>query len=434
MTDTLAHECELLHALLNLGERVEIEPFLTEVLQLARSATGADKAYLAIGPGFDSATPRWWRAFPTNDELVFGMRRQISVALLSAAARGGVIHTVDALLDERFEDRPSVRDAQIRAVLCAALRAGGEPQGVLYLAGPPGRFDERARRLARLIVTHLEPAVQRTLSGLGSAEDDPTRPFRARLLSDHLAGQSPAFAGVLRDAAMAATTDTPLLITGPPGSGKRSLARMIHDSQPARRGPFVVVDTGSLSADRAAAEVFGARRGAWPGLDLDCDGLVHAADGGTLYVDDVLALAPAVQSALSVLLEHRRVRRVGDADDHRAPDVRVMAATSGDPERARDEQRLRQDLYFQLNALRIAVPPLADRPEDVVPLALALVDRLAREAQIRARPLSNAACAWLESRSWPGNVQELQSVLRAGLVRASAEDTAVVGPEHLGAG
>lgn len=426
------HERDLLAALLSLNEQSAVEPFLSKVVELARAATGAELAYLAVGPGFASAAPRWWLAHALEEQDISSIRMQLSTTLLEQAAEDGLVHTVDALVDPRFRDRPSVRDHQIRGVLCVALHppGGQAPIGVLYLMGPPERFDEQALALARVLGGHLGPLAQRLLASLRGDETDPTEALRSQLPADRLVGQSPALANVLQSIRVASAAPVPVLLTGPTGTGKSTIAQVLHEASGPPERPFVAVNAAHLPRELALAELFGARRGAYTGLDRDRAGLVEEANGGTLFFDEVVELSLEVQAQLLTFLQDGTYRRLGETQNRRIEAVRIVSATNRDPQQAVADGILREDLLFRLSAFRIDVPALDVRPADIVPLAFSLVDRHARRLQIRSRPLSAAACAWLEGRRWPGNVRELENVVQTALLWAHSEDASSIRPKH----
>ena len=428
----MTHERDLLRALLDLNAQADVAAFLDEALALACSATGAQAAYLAVGPGFDSLTPRWSRAHALGDDALFDVRTRLSTALIAEASEVGLVRTIDASADPRFRNRPSVRANQIRGVLCAALQASGDAAvGVLYLVGPPaaGRFDDEAVALTRLLSLHLGPIAQRMLVAQRGDEPDPTQPLRARLVADDLVGHSAALARVLEAIGVAAAAPIPVLLTGPTGTGKSTIARVLHESsRPA--GPFVSVNAAHLKPELALAELFGAKKGAYTGLEADRVGLVEAAEGGTLFLDEIVELPADVQAIMLTFLQDGTFRRVGETTTRRVKSIRIVSATNQSVEPG-SNGKLRDDLLFRLATFRIDVPGLDARPEDVAPLAFALVDRAALRFQIRSRPLSAAACGWLESRSWPGNIRELDNVVQSGLLWAHSENAATIRTEHL---
>jgi DNA-binding NtrC family response regulator len=217
-----------------------------------------------------------------------------------------------------------------------------------------------------------------------------------------------------------------VLITGEPGTGKELVARELHAAS-RRRGPFVPVNCAGIPSALLEAELFGVLRGAFTGADRDRSGLVEAAEGGTLLLDEVGELPLELQGKLLRLLQEHEVRRVG-ATRARQVDVRFLAATNRDLLAAVAEGSFRQDLYYRLAVAVIEVPPLRRRPKDVEELARTFVSRLGAAFNRPGVRLSSAAVTALQGGSWPGNVRELESALARAV--ASAHPGEVIGPDR----
>ncbi len=429
MSDTTT-ERQLWSALLELQHGAEVEPFLANVIALVREATDARVAYLAIGHGHDTRRPQWWTAHQLDDVEL--LQQRISTSLLRQASATGIVHTVDAMSDPRFRDEASVQRHRIDAVLCAPLHAGTVSIGVLYLQGHSagGPFDDATVDLVRQAARHLGPLAQRLLWATRGDGPDPTRPWRQRLAATPLVGSSAAMARVLEALVVAASAPVPVLLTGPTGTGKTTVARVLHDSS-APTGSFVELNGAQLQPDRLVADLFGARAGAYTGLKGDQPGLVEAARGGTLFLDEVTELAPQAQAQLLTFLQSGAYRRLGETRTRHATDVRVIAATNVDPDQQVAAGHFRGDLLYRLSTLRIALPSLADRGDDVLLLAHAMVDRAARRFGIPSLPLSTAATTWLETQPWPGNIRELEQSVQRGLLWAHSAHAGSIRPDHL---
>jgi two-component system response regulator AtoC len=225
----------------------------------------------------------------------------------------------------------------------------------------------------------------------------------------------PASLKILETAQKLADTATTLLITGESGTGKDQLARWIHDHGLRRNTPFLKIDCASLPSELVESELFGHERGAFTGAVARKPGRLEMAQGGTIVLDEVAALAPGLQAKLLRVLEERTFERLGGAETVHM-DARIMALTNTDLHRAVAEGRFREDLFFRLNVLPIAIPPLRERREDVEPISTHL---LARLAQIHGRPdvhFDTSALALLESYPWPGNVRELKNAIEHALI------------------
>ena len=227
----------------------------------------------------------------------------------------------------------------------------------------------------------------------------------------------PASERVVALACQVARSDLPVLITGPNGAGKEKIAEIIQANSAAKSGPFVTVNCGALPAELIEAELFGAEAGAYTGANKAREGKFEAADGGTLFLDEIGNLPPAGQMKLLRVLETGRFARLG-SNRERQVKVRVVSATNADlPAMIRDGA-FREDLYYRLNTIELALPPLAERPGDILPLAERFLEG--------GKPLSASAAAALQRHPWPGNVRELRNVLqRAQLLATGARIEAI---------
>ena len=227
----------------------------------------------------------------------------------------------------------------------------------------------------------------------------------------------PASQRVLELAHKVAETSTTLLITGESGTGKDQLARLVHELSPRRDAPYLKIDCASLPQELVESELFGHERGAFTGAVERKLGRMEMADSGTLVLDEVAALTASIQSKLLRVLEERSFERLGGTETLHI-EARLVALTNADLARAVAAGRFREDLYFRLNVLTIVVPPLRERPADILPLAEQL---LARLGPVHGRPdaaFSDAARQLLAAYRWPGNVRELKNVIERALVFA----------------
>lgn len=218
----------------------------------------------------------------------------------------------------------------------------------------------------------------------------------------------PASERVINLACQVARSDLPVLITGPNGSGKEKIAQIIRANSSVKHGPFVTLNCGALPSELIEAELFGADAGAYTGANKAREGKFEAADGGTLFLDEIGNLPLNGQMKLLRVLETGRFERLG-SNRERQVKVRVISATNADLTTMIREGTFREDLYYRLNTLELAVPPLAERPGDILPLA----DHFRPEE----KPLSESARTALLRHAWPGNVRELRNAIqRAGLL------------------
>ena len=226
---------------------------------------------------------------------------------------------------------------------------------------------------------------------------------------------------ILAQAARIAEVDSTTLITGESGTGKSSLARVIHQQSNRAQGPFVSLSCAAIPRDLLEAELFGHERGAFTGAVASRAGSIELADGGTLFLDEIGDLPLELQPKLLAFLQDRTIRRVG-ANRLQEVDVRVIAATNQDLAEMCRERRFREELFYRLHVLALHMPPLRARREDIVPLARFFCDSIARKRRVPPFRLEQEALAILQQHPWPGNVRELENALEraATFCRGSA--------------
>jgi len=233
-------------------------------------------------------------------------------------------------------------------------------------------------------------------------------------------GKSPAMEKALTLARRAAASDSTILLLGESGTGKEVLARHIHQQSARAGGPFVAVNCAVLSPELMESELFGHERGAFTGADRLRTGRIEAAAGGTLFLDEMGELAPAVQAKLLRVLQEREFERLGGTKTLQA-DVRVIAATHRDLRAAVDAGAFREDLYYRLAVISLALPPLRERTEDLPELIGHFLQRRAADAGRKPMRVAPAAMERLLQYGWPGNIRELNNVIERAVVLAPGD-------------
>lgn len=216
-----------------------------------------------------------------------------------------------------------------------------------------------------------------------------------------------------------ASSSVPVLILGETGTGKEVVARAIHDGGPRADSPFRCVNCGGLPGSLVEATLFGHERGAFTGAEEAKAGVFESAQGGTVFLDEIGELPPLAQAALLRVLESKKVTRVGGIEEIPV-DVRILAATHRDLAAMGDQGEFRWDLYYRLNVLSIELPPLRERPEDILPLAERFLEAAVEENGRDLEGLSQEAIRRLSAYRWPGNVRELKNVVERAVVVASS--------------
>jgi two-component system, NtrC family, response regulator AtoC len=226
---------------------------------------------------------------------------------------------------------------------------------------------------------------------------------------------------------VASSEATTILIQGESGTGKDLIAKAIHYESSRREKPFVAINCSAIPETLMEAELFGHEKGAFTDAKQMKKGLFEAADGGTLFLDEIGELSPLLQAKLLRVLEDQVIRRVGGIKDMQV-DVRVIAASNRDLEKAVREGQFRQDLYYRLAIIAIFIPPLRDRREDILPLVDFFVDRYNRRFKKSIRGVTDETRRLLLSHNWPGNVRELKNTIERGMI---LEDEPFLRPVYL---
>jgi Nif-specific regulatory protein len=401
-------ERDLYLRLLELGSHDDLGAFLDEALGLMCEVTGAKTGYLALGNALFAQR---------GGADVERIRKEISSGIVARALEDGkTISTASAQDDPRFKNQASVQAGRISAVLAAPV--GG--LGVLYLQErpQPGPFTERDVRMVEAFAAHVGPLARRLVKNAEAL--DPTEEWRAKLEVDSIAGRSRALADVLKQIHVAAGVDMNVLFVGESGTGKTELARAVHQSSKRSKMPFVEINCAAIPETLFEAEIFGAEKGAHSTATKKMPGKIAAASGGSLLLDEVGEMPLAVQAKLLTFLQSKRYFALG-SDKAVEADVRVMAATNADLEKAVREKRFREDLFYRLGVLVVRVPPLRDRQADISLIA----ERLA------TMPLAWDARAAIAIAEWPGNVRELASAIQRGAAFAAAENAPSIEARHL---
>ena len=230
-------------------------------------------------------------------------------------------------------------------------------------------------------------------------------------------GRSPQMEEVITTIRKVATTDVSVLINGESGTGKELVARAIHQHSNRSSGPFVVINCGAIPENLLESELFGHEKGSFTGAHMQRRGLIEMAQGGTLFLDEIGELPLGLQVKLLRFLQEQTIERVGGRVQI-SIDARVLAATNQDLQKAVAEGRYREDLFFRLGVITIALPPLRNREGDLLLLANAFLQRYAQEARRKITGFTQQAVRAMSQYAWPGNIRELENRIRRAVIMA----------------
>ena len=456
-----SQEAEAYRRLLALNRRLNsslsLERVLEYAVQAALDLTEAERGFLVLsskapGGALDVAIAR-----STEPTLPEGEGPSQSI-VRRTLEREEAILTTDAQGDPRFAGQGSVHALRLKSVLSVPVLSPSGVLGVLYVdcRVQRGRFTEAERSLLSAFADQLAIAIEnarlhqelerqrielsrqneatlrvsrgqaREIARLKREVQTQRESLSLRYDYSQIVGRGPAMRTVLERLDRVIDSDASLLVLGESGTGKELVARAVHWNGPRKGGPFMGINCAALPEALLESELFGHVRGAFTGAERDKQGLMLAASGGTLFLDEVGELPLATQAKLLRVLQEREVRPLG-AEKSLPLDVRLIAATHRDLEQALAVGNFREDLYYRLAVVTVALPPLRDRPEDLPVLCAKILERLSREAGRKAPELTPDALRRLSAHPFPGNVRELENVLTRAFVlsggaRIRAED------------
>jgi len=243
---------------------------------------------------------------------------------------------------------------------------------------------------------------------------------RELTLTENIVAESSAMKKVLSLVSKVAETDAPVLITGESGTGKGVIARLIHQLSPIKEGPFLQINCAAIPETLLEAELFGYERGAFTGATHSKAWLFELAEGGTLFLDEIGDMPLSLQAKLLNVLQDKTIRRLGGLKEIKV-NFRFVSATNQDLERMVEEGRFREDLFWRLNVIRINIPPLRERKEDIIPLAQLFIKRFNQKYRKEVQGLTQEAVSALLRHDFPGNVRELENRIERGIILAEDE-------------
>jgi Nif-specific regulatory protein len=368
---------------------------------------------------------------------------QISWGIAEEAAhRRETVWVPDAVGSSLFQDRKSVRELSLRTVVALPILTSGRVLGVLYVDSHSIAHEFTPEDIAILegfaaqVAVALENArlheeLKDSKNRLEMENLNLRRALKEESRYGLLVGRSPKMLRVIELMEKVIPTQVSILIQGETGTGKELIARAIHLNGPRREKNFMAVNCGALPESLLESELFGYRKGAFTGASEDRIGLFEAADGGTLFLDEVGEMPATLQVKLLRVLQDSQIRRVGDTVSRRV-DFRLIAATNRDLKTEVEAGRFRQDLFYRLNVVPIALPPLRERGEDVLLLAQHFLELFMKQQTKAVRGLSAESRELLLRHPWPGNVRELENAMARAV--ALADEGGAIEPLLFGLG
>jgi transcriptional regulator with GAF, ATPase, and Fis domain len=404
-----------------------LEELMDALVEIAR----ADKGFLILVEG-DELHVKVARNL--KRENIADAVSQLSDSIVAKVVRSKQpVIISDAMQDDEFSAARSVLSLKVTSVICLPLLERGNLLGVIYLGNSSvvNLFTPETLEVLTVFAAQASLIVANALL-LNELEHDNRQLSNQleQLRFGEIVGTSPEMQEVFRKVDRVAGTDISVLITGETGTGKELIAREIHRRSPRVDRPFVTINCGAIPENLLESELFGHVKGAFTGAVSNTDGKFQAADGGSLFLDEIGEMPIGLQVKILRALQERVVVRVGDTRTEQV-DIRVIAATNRELEEEIRAGRFREDLFYRLNVVNLHLPPLRRRGEDVLVIARYLLSRYSHEYSSSVKSFSPDAAAAIRKHDWPGNIRELENRIRKAIVLC---DGTTLGPDDLDLG
>ncbi len=327
----------------------------------------------------------------------------------------------EVAINQNLSGAESLLQSRTSSVLCAPMTLFEKSIGAIYLATSRERisFDESHLRFLTAVAAISAVAIE-NVKNIEFLEKENLRLREETLFSKNMLGKSAAIKKVLAFIGKVATSDTTVLITGESGTGKELAARAIHLNSRRSEKPFVAINCAALSENLLESELFGHERGAFTGAVAQKPGKIELANYGTLFLDEIGEMGLSLQTKLLRVLQEREFERVGGLKTLKA-DIRLVTATNRDLESEVKNGNFRQDLFYRLNVVRLTMPGLRERKEDILLLAESFTEKFAAKINRRVRGISAKAKKLLLNYDFPGNVRELENVIERAIVLGDSD-------------
>ncbi|MFH1421138.1 MAG: sigma 54-interacting transcriptional regulator [Planctomycetota bacterium] len=427
--DRFSSEASYLTKIVNIIQEPNVSNLLILVMSAVVEISGAKRGFLVLLSKNDS--PEFRVAHNIDESEITTPQFEVSRTVLAEVLKSGkTIRIENAMESNKYSARDSVQRLGLLSVLAVPLKTGDKVIGAIYLDNTSitGIFDEKKASLVTSFASKIAVVVSTAsqTEQLRRQNREMMQQLRDKYKFENLVCASQTMFAVLDRVARIANTSTPVLITGESGTGKELIARSIHYNSNRAEKSFVPVNCGAIPASVIESELFGYVPGAFTGASGTRAGLFETANKGTIFLDEIGEFSAELQVKLLRVLQDGEIRKVG-SDSVKNVDVRVISATNKDILSLIKKGVFREDLYYRLNGVKVEIPPLRERREDIALLIEHITKLLSAKSEREKLEIEPSARALLLGYDYPGNVRELEHILQG----AAALAEGIIKPEHL---
>jgi len=402
-------------------EELDVEKILNLALGMVLDLTQAERGFIILTD--DKGNHKHLAARNVLDEEITSPEYETSYTMVREVIRSGKSRLVaDVSLEESLREAKSIVDLGLQSVLSVPIIENADTIGVVYLDSTSlaRTFSETHLKLVEAFSGRIAPIVTRAVeqakmqARLRSLQEE----TRTRYAYTNIIGRSKPMRELFRILDSVTDTDLTVYVYGETGTGKELVAKALHYNSSRKEEPFVSINCAALTESLLESELFGHVKGAFTGADADKTGLIESADKGTLFLDEIGSMSLEMQAKLLRVLEEREIRRIGTAIPVPV-DIRLVCSTNIPLEDLVEDGLFREDLFYRINVVRIDLPPLRERRDDVVLLVEHFLELISGEMKASKKEVSLAAMELLIAEDWPGNVRELENRIRRAVALAA---------------
>jgi Nif-specific regulatory protein len=396
----------------------DLEELQAQLLDLIFEAVPACRGAILLAEGGQEFISQYARSRQAKQPQLVRVSRTIARQVMQENV---AILGVDVPSTGALRDVASLVAAEVRSLLCVPLTVFERVIGCIYLdsTSAASRFNEDQLQLLAAIAAISAVALDNARRQQWLEQENQRLTTEVRQ-EQSLVGEGARMKEIFQFIARVAPSESTVLIEGESGTGKELAARALYRNSPRTSKQFVAINCAAIPETLLESDLFGHERGAFTGAAVLKKGRLEVADGGVVFLDEIGELAPALQVKLLRVLQEREFERVGGTSTIKV-DIRLIAATNCDLDAAVKAGRFRQDLYYRLAVMRVTMPPLRERREDIPMLSRHFVQRYAKRSKAKPKPISREAMAALVNYEWPGNVRELENAIERALVMGSSD-------------
>jgi len=400
----------LLQISIELNSMHDIMEILEKVMDIAVETLEAERGFILLRSS-DSKK---------NFEPVIARQINMSKSVVNEViSTGKTTLSYDAVEDQRFANANSIQLQKIHSILCVPMKMNGEVTGAIYMDNRSnvGNFTDESRDFLKAISKQAAIAIENAMlyEKLFSENTRLREQMNQQISFPEIIGKSKKIREVFDVVGSVADSEATVLIEGASGTGKELIAQAIHNNSSRKDKPFIAVFCGSLSESLLESELFGHKKGAFTGATVDKPGLFEEADGGTFFLDEIGDISKNIQTKLLRVLQEGEIKRVGDNKIHKI-DVRIVAATNKNVWDLVQSDEFREDLYYRLNVIKIVMPELKERWEDIPLLAQHFLKIFSDKNKKYLKGFSKEAMNILQNYPWPGNIRELENTIERAVI------------------